>query len=131
MCGSTFSNPHTCDTFISLLGANLHIFLALILFPNCKINLGLYVTGKRPDGYHNIETCFYPIPLQDVLEIIEQPDATETTLSLSGITIEQSSNNSCRKAYALLKKDFPQLTPVQIHLHKAIPVGGGLGGGSA
>ena len=103
----------------------------MILFPNCKINLGLYVTGKRPDGYHNIETCFYPIPLQDVLEIIEQPDATETTLSLSGITIEQSSNNSCLKAYALLKKDFPQLTPVQIHLHKAIPVGGGLGGGSA
>lgn len=103
----------------------------MIFFPNCKINLGLYVTGKRPDGYHNLETCFYPIPLHDVLEVMGQPDAVQTTLSLSGITIEQTGTNSCLAAYQLLKHDFPQLPPVQIYLHKAIPVGGGLGGGSA
>jgi 4-diphosphocytidyl-2-C-methyl-D-erythritol kinase len=103
----------------------------VILFPNCKINLGLYVTSKLPTGYHTIETCFYPITLQDVLEIIAPRDQEQTTLSLSGITIEPSPDNSCLKAYALLKKDFPQLPPVQIHLHKAIPIGGGLGGGSA
>lgn len=103
----------------------------MILFPNCKINLGLYVTGKRPDGYHNIETCFYPIPLHDVLEIVEQPATAQTTLTLTGIAIENNPNNSCLKAYGLLKKLFPQLPPVQIHLHKAIPAGGGLGGGSA
>jgi 4-diphosphocytidyl-2-C-methyl-D-erythritol kinase len=103
----------------------------VILFPNCKINLGLYVTGKLPNGYHHIETCFYPIPFQDVLEIIKQPETAPTTLSLSGIALEQNTNNSCLKAYELLKKDFQQLPPVQMHLHKAVPPGGGLGGGSA
>jgi 4-diphosphocytidyl-2-C-methyl-D-erythritol kinase len=103
----------------------------VILFPNCKINLGLYVTGKLPNGYHTIETCFYPIPIQDVLEIIAPPEARLTTLSISGIPIEHAANNSCLKAYELLKKDFPLLPPVQIHLHKAIPAGGGLGGGSS
>jgi 4-diphosphocytidyl-2-C-methyl-D-erythritol kinase len=103
----------------------------VILFPNCKINLGLYVTGKLPDGYHNLQTCFYPIPLQDILEIIAMSGTAQTILTLSGITIEHSSKNSCLKAYELLKKDYPQLPPVQIHLHKAIPIGGGLGGGSA
>lgn len=103
----------------------------MILFPNCKINLGLYVTGKLPSGYHNLETCFYPIPLNDALEIIAQPAAEQTTLSLSGIPIEHNANNSCVHAYDLLKKDFPHLPPVAIHLHKAIPIGGGLGGGSA
>jgi 4-diphosphocytidyl-2-C-methyl-D-erythritol kinase len=102
----------------------------VILFPNCKINLGLYVTGKRPDGYHELKTGFYPIPFYDVLEVIAQPDNRETSLSLSGISIDPK-NNSCLNAYGLLKKDFPQLPPVQIHLHKAIPAGGGLGGGSA
>jgi 4-diphosphocytidyl-2-C-methyl-D-erythritol kinase len=103
----------------------------VILFPNGKINLGLYVTGKLPNGYHHLQTCFYPIALHDVLEIITQPDTLQTTLSLTGSPIDNASNNSCVKAYELLKKDFPQLPPVAIHLHKAIPVGGGLGGGSA
>ncbi len=103
----------------------------MIVFPNCKINLGLYVTGKLANGYHNIETCFYPIPLHDVLEIIAAPNALQTTLFLSGIAIENNSDNSCLKAYKLLKQDFPQLPHVVIHLHKAIPAGGGLGGGSA
>lgn len=103
----------------------------MILFPNCKINLGLYITGKLPGGYHNLQTLFYPLALHDVLEIITKPPSANTTLSLSGITIEQLANNSCLKAYDLLKNIFPQLPPVAIHLHKAIPVGGGLGGGSA
>ena len=103
----------------------------MILFPNCKINLGLYVTGKLPNGYHHLETCFYPIRLYDVLEIITQPETDQTTLALSGIPIEHSANNSCLHAYELLKKDFPDLPPVSMHLHKAIPIGGGLGGGSA
>lgn len=103
----------------------------MVLFPNGKINLGLYVTGKLPNGYHHLQTCFYPIALHDVLEIITQPDASPTTLFLSGIAIENNADNSCIKAYDLLKHDFPQLPPVQLHLHKAIPIGGGLGGGSA
>lgn len=103
----------------------------MICFPNCKINLGLYVTGKLPNGYHNLETCFYPIPWHDVLEIIAQPAAEQSTLSLSGIPIEHSTNNSCLHAYDILKKDFPQLPSVAIHLHKTIPIGAGLGGGSA
>ena len=103
----------------------------MIYFPNCKINLGLYVTSKRGDGYHNLQTCFYPIPLHDVLEIIELPDGGTTTLTITGITVDDVANNSCLKAYALLKKNMPYLPPVAIHLHKAIPVGGGLGGGSA
>jgi 4-diphosphocytidyl-2-C-methyl-D-erythritol kinase len=102
----------------------------VILFPNCKINLGLYITGKRPDGYHNLQTCFYPVALHDVLEIVETPDA-QTTLFASGMESGSGADNSCMKAYRLLKKAFPHLPEVAIHLHKAIPVGGGLGGGSA
>ena len=103
----------------------------MICFPNSKINLGLYVTGKLPNGYHNLQTGFYPVPFHDVLEIIAQPPTNQTTLSITGIAIENNASNSCLKAYELLKADFPQLPPVDIHLHKAIPAGGGLGGGSA
>lgn len=103
----------------------------MILFPNCKINFGLYITGKRPDGYHNLQTVFYPVALRDVLEIISLPSGSQTTLSLSGMAIENNADNSCIKAYELLKKFHPQLPPVSIQLHKAIPAGGGLGGGSA
>jgi 4-diphosphocytidyl-2-C-methyl-D-erythritol kinase len=103
----------------------------LILFPNCKINLGLQVTGKRPDGYHNIETIFYPLPLRDVLEIITGPSVKEEfELMITGITIP-GDNNLCKKAWELIKKDFPEIPPVKILLHKAIPIGAGLGGGSS
>lgn len=102
----------------------------MLSFPNCKINLGLRILSKREDGYHNLETIFYPVPLKDALEII--PSQQSTSFSSTGIEINGSSNdNLCLKAYHLLKKDFPQLPPVQIHLHKAIPIGAGLGGGSA
>lgn len=102
----------------------------MIVFPNCKINLGLRILRKRDDGYHNIETVFYPIALKDVLEII--PAEKDTTISITGTALPGNENdNSCIKAYWLLKKYFPTLPPISIHLHKAIPAGAGLGGGSA
>jgi 4-diphosphocytidyl-2-C-methyl-D-erythritol kinase len=101
----------------------------MLSFPNCKINLGLNIAGKRADGYHNIVTVFYPIQINDVLEIIP---ADEFKFSISGLAVEGNTNdNLCVKAYSLLKKDFEQLLPVNFFLHKAIPTGAGLGGGSA
>ena len=102
----------------------------MLVFPNCKINLGLSIVEKRNDGFHNIETVFYPIPLFDVLEIIPSEDG-ETEFFSSGLPIPGDANkNLCFKAYQLLKKDF-DLPPVKIHLHKVIPMGAGLGGGSS
>ncbi len=138
----------------------------MIVFPNCKINLGLNILRKREDGYHDLETVFYPIPLRDGLEVIRQStvnseqstvnripltderseeiNITESTLhnqrstvngqrfTTSGLIINGSSeDNLCIRAYYLLKKDFPSLPNIQMHLHKVIPMGAGLGGGSA
>ncbi len=101
----------------------------MIAFPNCKINLGLNISNKRSDGYHNLETCFYPLPLKDALEFIRSEELQFTT---SGLEIKgNATDNICLKAYLLLKNDFPQLPALHIHLHKAIPMGAGLGGGSA
>jgi 4-diphosphocytidyl-2-C-methyl-D-erythritol kinase len=101
----------------------------MVSFPNCKINLGLNIVNKRDDGYHDIETVFFPIHLKDSLEIIEKE---KFEFSTSGYSIDgESGKNLCIKAYNLLKKDFPQLPAVQMHLHKAIPMGAGVGGGSA
>lgn len=101
----------------------------MVLFPNCKINLGLNIVNKRSDGYHDIETVYYPIQLKDAIEVIEKKDFKFST---SGLAIGgDSENNLCSKAYHLLKKDFSQLPAVYLHLHKAIPMGAGLGGGSA
>jgi 4-diphosphocytidyl-2-C-methyl-D-erythritol kinase len=103
----------------------------MVTFPNCKINLGLHVLEKRSDGYHNLETVFYPVQLRDALELI-QKESQSVELSMSGSPVDgQQDDNICIKAYQLLRKDFPDLLPVQIHLHKAIPMGAGLGGGSA
>lgn len=100
----------------------------MVSFPPCKINLGLSITGKRQDGYHDIVTCFYPVPWCDVLEIIP---ADHLTFTASGISIPgAAADNLCMRAYELLKKDFP-LPPVAIHLLKILPIGAGLGGGSA
>ncbi|MDD4847525.1 MAG: 4-(cytidine 5'-diphospho)-2-C-methyl-D-erythritol kinase [Bacteroidales bacterium] len=102
----------------------------MILFPNCKINLGLYVTEKRSDGYHNLETVFYPVPLEDALEIVPADNA-KTTLSVSGMTIsDDPEKNLVMRAFRLLEHDF-QLPAVHIFLHKNIPFGAGLGGGSS
>ncbi len=105
----------------------------MLLFPNCKINLGLNITGKRADGFHEIETVFYPVGLRDALELIgTSAGNTDIQFQSSGLAIEgDPADNLCVKAYRLLQKDFPQLPPVQIYLHKAIPMGAGLGGGSA
>jgi 4-diphosphocytidyl-2-C-methyl-D-erythritol kinase len=106
----------------------------VIAFPNCKINLGLHILQKRADGFHDLETVFYPIPLRDGLEIIQNASASPNQIefTLSGLAIDaKPEDNICVKAYHLLKKDFPQLPPVKMHLHKTIPSGAGLGGGSA
>ena len=107
----------------------------MIVFPNCKINLGLNILNKRSDGYHNLETIFYPIPLTDSLEIIENRQTVKSPnfpFTTSGIPISgKPSSNLCVKAYRLLKQDFPDMPGVKIHLHKIIPSGAGLGGGSA
>lgn len=101
----------------------------MILFPNAKINIGLNIVSKRPDGFHNLESIFYPLAIKDALEVIEDDNLQ---FSSSGIAIPGSSNdNLCIKAYHLLKQDFKTLPPVRIHLHKNIPIGAGLGGGSA
>jgi 4-diphosphocytidyl-2-C-methyl-D-erythritol kinase len=102
----------------------------MVTFPNSKINLGLNILQKRKDGYHNIETAFFPIPFCDALEIITSPD-NKTTFTNTGIHAGKEEDNLCLAAYHLLKKDFPELPAVHIHLHKAIPTGAGLGGGSA
>ncbi|MTI39918.1 4-(cytidine 5'-diphospho)-2-C-methyl-D-erythritol kinase [Fulvivirga lutimaris] len=100
----------------------------MVVFPNAKINIGLNILSKRDDGYHNIESCFYPIPFCDVLEILpaDQLSFTSTGIPIPG----DADSNLCLKAYQLLQKDF-DIPPVQIHLHKIIPIGAGLGGGSA
>lgn len=100
----------------------------MVGFPNAKINLGLYITSKRSDGYHDLVSCFYPVDWQEALEII--PSST-FSFSSSGLTIPgDSGSNLVVKAYELVKKTHPVPTS-SIHLHKAIPMGAGLGGGSA
>lgn len=100
----------------------------MVIFPNCKINLGLHILQKRSDGYHDIETVFYPVPWCDVLEIIP---SDKLTFSSSGLTIDgDPEQNLCLKAYRLLKQEY-DLPTVHIHLHKIVPMGAGLGGGSS
>ncbi|MDR1198755.1 MAG: 4-(cytidine 5'-diphospho)-2-C-methyl-D-erythritol kinase [Prevotellaceae bacterium] len=102
----------------------------MTVFPNAKINIGLNVTEKRSDGFHNIETVFYPIRLCDVLEIVKSKNKVSAFFN-SGITIDcDTNNNLCIRALQLIKKDF-FLPEVDIFLHKSIPVGAGLGGGSS
>ncbi len=106
----------------------LHQKIDMVYFPNAKINIGLQVTGKRADGFHELISCFYPVPWIDIIEVIE-----EKTLrfSCSGLPIPGNvEDNLCLRAYALLNRDF-KLPPVHIHLHKNIPIGAGLGGGSS
>ncbi len=107
----------------------------MIVFPNAKINLGLRIHRKREDGYHDLETVFYPVALKDVLEIIplgQQEKTSAFPFSLSGTEIGgRPTSNLCVRAYKLLKKDFPDLPHIKMHLHKTIPSGAGLGGGSS
>jgi 4-diphosphocytidyl-2-C-methyl-D-erythritol kinase len=104
----------------------------MLNFPNCKINLGLHVTEKRADGYHNIETVFYPLNWCDVLEIIESRDTSNPfAWSQSGIAISgNTEDNLIYKAWKLINEHVT-LPPIKVHLHKTLPMGAGLGGGSS
>jgi 4-diphosphocytidyl-2-C-methyl-D-erythritol kinase len=101
----------------------------MIVFPNAKINIGLNIIEKRSDGFHNIETIFYPIGLSDILEI---NTSDKILFENTGLTVENKTleNNLCYKAYKALFHSY-KINPVEIHLHKIIPFGAGLGGGSS
>ncbi len=100
----------------------------MIVYPISKINIGLQVTGKRPDGFHNLETIFYPIQIRDALEVVE---SESFSFEMSGLGVEGTPDqNLVVKAYELVRSDY-SLPPVKIHLHKNIPTGAGLGGGSS
>lgn len=106
----------------------------MLSYPGCKINIGLHIAGKRDDGYHDIESIFLPLPLSDLLEIVrnDSPGAPPVLFSSSGLTIPgEDAENLCVKAVYLIKKEIPDLPPIRIHLHKVVPMGAGLGGGSA
>lgn len=101
----------------------------MIAFANCKINLGLKIHSKRVDGYHNLETIFLPVAWYDIIEII--PSKKSNHFSFSGIPINDTlSNNTCYKAYQLVKQRY-DIPDIRFHLHKTIPFGAGLGGGSS
>ncbi|MFA6830956.1 MAG: 4-(cytidine 5'-diphospho)-2-C-methyl-D-erythritol kinase [Bacteroidaceae bacterium] len=104
----------------------------MIQFPNAKINLGLHVTSRRDDGYHNLETVFYPIPLFDALEFVVQPHSKEKiSLIISGLSVQGNpQENLVCKAYHLLADEF-NLPSVTVYLKKIIPLGAGMGGGSS
>ncbi len=101
----------------------------MISFPNAKINIGLRITDKRPDGFHTLQSVFYPVNWTDALEIVP---ADTFMFSSSGLAIPGSdpTQNLCVRAFRMLQSDF-HLPPVHLHLHKIIPIGAGLGGGSS
>ena len=108
----------------------------MLTFPNAKINLGLNVVEKRPDGYHNLETVFYPVPITDALEVFPMdkafPSAFDCDLKVTNISIDSDEQkNLVVKAYQLLKHDFPTLPRTHVHLYKGIPTQAGMGGGSS
>lgn len=108
----------------------------MIRFPIAKINLGLNVVARRPDGYHDVETVFYPVPIKDALEVQVMdelfPSAYDCDLKVTNLNIEgDEQKNLVVKAYNLLKRDFPQMGRVHAHLYKVIPTQAGMGGGSS
>jgi 4-diphosphocytidyl-2-C-methyl-D-erythritol kinase len=103
----------------------------MLTFPNAKLNLGLHVVARRPDGFHTLETAMVPLPWCDALEIVPAPAGQATSIALTGRPIPgDPATNLCLRAYELLQVDF-DLPPIQLHLHKIVPIGAGLGGGSA
>ena len=102
----------------------------MVCFPNAKINLGLNIVSRRPDGYHNLETIFYPIAIKDALEVVPAVEK-KGSFKQSGIPVDGTpEQNLVMKAYSLLKKEF-SIPEADIYLRKNIPFGAGLGGGSA
>lgn len=104
----------------------------MISFPNCKINIGLNIVSNRSDGYHNIETVFYPLTLCDALEVLPAGlSRSEDEFCLEGVSIDgDAEQNLCMKALRLIKKEI-SIPPLKIVLMKKIPIGAGLGGGSS
>lgn len=103
----------------------------MVLFPNCKINIGLRILRRRPDGYHDIETVMVPVGWTDILEIVPS-SSDSTTLTLTGNRVDcPPEKNLVMKAYVKVRERFPDLPPVDIFLRKIIPDGAGLGGGSS
>lgn len=103
----------------------------MICFPNAKINLGLRITERRPDGFHNLETVFYPVPVRDALEIVPLNDSVDYRLKVSGqMPDTDQDKNLVTKAFRLLQTNY-SLKPCETYLYKAIPSGAGLGGGSS
>lgn len=130
-----FNKP--ADGLIALKNFNktkiIFYFAAMISFPNAKINIGLNIIEKREDGYHDIQSLMYPAGLRDALEVIENTDqdAERITITTSGLNIPGDvTDNLCYYAYHLIAADYP-LPNVKVHLHKHIPIGAGLGGGSS
>ena len=105
----------------------------MITFPNAKINLGLNVIEKRKDGYHNLETIFYPINLQDALEVtVAKEEERPYIFTNSGNVIDGNiEDNLIIKAYNIVKEHYPYIPPLRITIFKHIPSGAGLGGGSS
>lgn len=108
----------------------------MITFPNAKINLGLNVVAKRSDGYHDLETVFYPVSITDALEVIPMdsafPSTVDCDLKVTNISIDgDEQKNLVVRAYHLLKQDFPTLPRIHAHLYKGIPTQAGMGGGSS
>ena len=108
----------------------------MITFPIAKINLGLNVVERRPDGYHNLETVFYPVNIKDALELTMMntkfPSPVDCDIKVSNLNVEgDEQRNLVVRAYQLLKCDFPQMPRVHAHLYKVIPTQAGMGGGSS
>ena len=114
----------------------MYNFAAMITFPIAKINLGLNVVERRPDGYHNLETVFYPVQIKDALELTLMdtrfPSNVDCDIKVTNLRVEGDEQcNLVVRAYQLLKQDFPQMPRVHAHLWKGIPTQAGMGGGSS
>lgn len=106
----------------------------MLIFPTAKINIGLFVTRRREDGYHILQTLFYPIDWRDALEILPRPDllCNQVIWRQDGIAVDcDPEQNLCVKAYRLIQQRYPNIPSIEIHLAKQIPFGAGLGGGSS
>ena len=127
---------HNFSSFPLAICPLLRTFVPMITFPIAKINLGLNVVEKRPDGYHNLETVFYPVHIKDALEVYEMapdfPSTVDCDLKVTNIHIEgDEQRNLVVRAYQMLKQDFPTLPRIHAHLYKGIPTQAGMGGGSS
>lgn len=108
----------------------------MMRFPIAKVNLGLNVVERRPDGYHNLQTVFYPVPIKDALEVFPMeedfPSEVDCDIKVTNIHVEgDEQRNLVVRAYHLLKQDFPALPRLHAHLYKGIPTQAGMGGGSS